>query len=55
VNFILGCVVRGTAVRLAKAPEFFLLFLHARILYAYSGLLKYNMYDVYVYMYLLPL
>jgi len=32
--------VRGTALCLAKAPEFFLLFLHARILYVYCGLLK---------------
>jgi len=32
--------VRGSALRLATAPEFFLLFLHARILFVYSGLLK---------------
>jgi len=41
VNLIPGCVrVRGFALRLAIAPEFFLLFLYARILYVYSDVLK---------------
>jgi len=39
-NFNTWLRVRGTALRLAIAPEFFLLFLYARILYVYSGLLK---------------
>jgi len=33
-------VYRYCLIRLAKAPEFFLPFLHAHILYVYSGLLK---------------
>ena len=36
--------VRGSALRLAIAPEFFLLFLYTRILYVYSDFLKYNVY-----------
>jgi len=37
-------VYRYCLIRLAKAPEFFLPFLHARILYVYSGLLKEKFY-----------
>jgi len=40
VNLNTWLRVRGIAFRLATAPEFSLLFLYARILYVYSGLLK---------------